>query len=66
MASMKMTALLDVVPCSLFEVDWRFRGVSASIIMPMLKAGITSETSVSFYYTIYLFICSLVYFTMRF
>jgi hypothetical protein len=41
---MKMTVFWDVAPCSLVEIDRRFRGA-------MMEAVTTSETSVNFYQT---------------
>jgi hypothetical protein len=49
-----MTVFWDVAPCSLVEIDRRFRGVTASItkaIALMMEAASTSETSVNFYQT---------------
>jgi hypothetical protein len=44
-ASMKMTVFWDFAPCSLVEIDRRFRGAL------MMEAASTSETSVNFYET---------------
>jgi hypothetical protein len=52
-----MTGLWDVVPCSLIEVDRRFRGAISImramniLIALMMKAVYTSETSVYLYET---------------
>jgi hypothetical protein len=43
-----MAALWDVAPCSLVEIDWRFRRV---LIALMMESFYTSETSVSFHQT---------------
>jgi hypothetical protein len=48
-----MTVFWDVVPCSLVEIDRRFRGASAcNIIALMINAMSTSETSAIFYESI--------------
>jgi hypothetical protein len=44
---MKMTAFWDITPCSLVEVDRRFRGVYCPVRV-MMEAALTSETSVYF------------------
>jgi hypothetical protein len=43
---MKLTAFWDIAPCSLIEVDQRFREIAL-----MIDAVRTSETSVNFYET---------------
>jgi hypothetical protein len=45
---MTMIALWDIVPCSVAEVDRRFRDTYASIIRAMMEAVRISETSVYF------------------
>jgi hypothetical protein len=45
-ASIKMTALWNVAPCSLVEVDWCFRG--AYCLIALMEVVRTSETSVYF------------------
>jgi hypothetical protein len=53
-ASMKMIAFWDIVPCSFIEVDQRFRGAYClhhqgnKCITLMMEAGLTSETSFYF------------------
>jgi hypothetical protein len=42
--SMKMTALLDIVHCSLVTIHRRYRGIRA-IVEPRIKAARTSATS---------------------
>jgi hypothetical protein len=49
-ASIQMTVVWDVAPCSL-EIDWRFRGAYCLLIPLMMEAVITSEKSVTFYET---------------
>jgi hypothetical protein len=46
-----MTVLWDVPPCSLVQIDRRFRDASSNIITLMMEAASTSETSVNFYRT---------------
>jgi len=55
-ASMKMTVVWDVVPCSLVETDLRFGGayclhLQGDIIALMMEAVHASETSVCFHDT---------------
>jgi hypothetical protein len=49
--SKKMTVFWNVSPCSLVDIDRRFRGLTASIIKAMTEAVRTSETSASIYQT---------------
>jgi hypothetical protein len=52
--SLKMTVFWDVAPCSLVEIEQRFRGtycLSLHAIVLVMEAVSTSETSVSFYHT---------------
>jgi hypothetical protein len=64
-SSMKMVVFWDVTPCSLVDVNRRFRGayclqhpddgdskfMRAMIITLIMEVGSTSETSVNFYHT---------------
>jgi hypothetical protein len=43
---MNMTTFWDIAPCSLVEVDRRFRGA-----ITLMEAVCTSETSINFYET---------------
>jgi hypothetical protein len=45
---MKMTVFWDVAPCSFVEIDLRFRGAYCLIVL-MMEAVSTSETSINFY-----------------
>jgi hypothetical protein len=47
--SMKMTAFWDIAPCSLTEMDRRFRDVYCPIVITLIMESVrTSETSVYF------------------
>jgi hypothetical protein len=48
---MEMTLFWVIAPGSLVEVYRRFRVLAASIIVLMMEAASTSETSVHFYHT---------------
>jgi hypothetical protein len=50
-ASMKMDVFWVVAPCSMVEVNRRFRGTAASIIRTLTTEASTSETSVHFYHS---------------
>jgi hypothetical protein len=52
-----MTVFWDLVPCSLIEIDWHFRGTyhphhQGDVITLIMEAVGTSETPINFYKTI--------------
>jgi hypothetical protein len=53
-ASMKMTAVWDVVPRSLVEIDHCLKGAYCLMTL-MMEAVSTSETLVNFYQTTFIF-----------